>query len=250
VKDPDIVPATSTHDGLVINPLGDEVIAHPVSPAAKLEPEILTTVLARPEFTDNTIVGVNRKGADLEVPLGFEVTVTVETPGTAAPTTVNEPVTTPPVIEHVCVDTILGEAVMVQLVSVGVKPVPATETMVPVGPELGVRVNADGDFVKLADTDPRELGNMTEYDPGATAPETTNVPVIRKVVAEMLQETPGPSRPGGVLYSAPAQPTPTSAALKPEPVIETDAKDSPLVGVSVIFGVTAKLPDPKPPPAP
>jgi hypothetical protein len=122
--------------------------------------------------------------------------------------------------------------------------------MVPVGPELGVRVNADGDFVKLADTDPRELGNMTEYDPGATAPETTNVPVIRKVVAEMLQETPGPSRPGGVLYSAPAQPTPTSAALKPEPVIETDAKDSPLVGVSVIFGVTAKLPDPKPPPAP
>jgi hypothetical protein len=32
--------------------------------------------------------------------------------------------------------------------------------------------------------------------------------------------------------------------------METDAKDSPLVGVSVIFGVSAKLPDPKPPPAP
>jgi hypothetical protein len=32
--------------------------------------------------------------------------------------------------------------------------------------------------------------------------------------------------------------------------METDAKDSPLVGVSVIFGVTAKLPDPKPPPTP
>lgn len=164
MKDPDIVPATSTHDGLVINPLGDEVIAHPASPAAKFEPEILTTVLARPEFTDSTIVGVNMKGADLEVPLGFEVTVTVETPGTAAPTptTVNEPVTTPPVIEHVCADTISGEAVIVQVVSVGVKPVPATETMVPVGPKLGVRVNADGDFVKAADTDPRELGKITE----------------------------------------------------------------------------------------
>ena len=162
MKDPDITPPTSTHDGFVINPVGDEVIAHPVSPVAKLEPETLTTVLARPEFTDSTIVGVNWNGADLEVPLGFDVTVTVETPGTAAPTTVNEPVTTPPVIEHVCADTILGEAVIVQVVSVGVKPVPATETMVPVGPKLGVRVNADGDFVKVADTDPRELGNMTE----------------------------------------------------------------------------------------
>jgi len=158
VKDPDIVPATSTHDGLEINPLGDEVIVHPVSATAKFEPETLTTVLARPEVGDSTIVGVNMNGADLEVPLGFDVTVTVETPGTAAPTTVNEPVTTPPVIEHVCVDTISGEAVIVQLVSVVVKPVPATETMVPVGPELGVRVNADEDFVKLADTNPRELG--------------------------------------------------------------------------------------------
>jgi len=178
VNEPDIVPATSTHDGLEINPLGDEVIVHPVSLTTKFEPEILTIVLARPEVGDSTIVGVNWNGADLEVPLGFDVTVTVETPGAAAPTTVNEPVTTPPVIEHVCDDTILGEAVMVQLVSVGVKPVPATKTMVPVGPELGVRVNADGDFVKLADTDPSELGNMTEYDPGATAPETTNAPVI------------------------------------------------------------------------
>jgi len=60
VKVPDIVPATSTHEnGLVINPVGDEVIAHPVSAAAKLEPETLTGVLARPEFTDSTIVGVN-----------------------------------------------------------------------------------------------------------------------------------------------------------------------------------------------
>lgn len=178
MKDPDIVPATSTHDGVEINPLGDEVIAHPVSPAAKFEPETLTTVLARPEVGDSAIVGVNWNGADLEVPLGFEVTVTVETPGTAAPTTVNEPVTTPPVIEHVCVDTILGEAVMVQLVSLGVKPDPVTETIVPVGPELGTRSKADADFVKLLDTDPSELGYMTEYDPAATVPSTTKLPVI------------------------------------------------------------------------
>lgn len=169
------------HEGLVINPLGDEVIAHPASLVAKLEPETLTTVPARPEFTDNTIVGVNWNGADLEVPLGFEVTVTVETPGAAAPTTVNEPVTTPPVIEHVCDATILGEAVMAQLVSVVVKPLPVTMTMVPAGPELGTRSKADADFVKagVADTNPSELRNLTEYDPGATVPETTKLPDIR-----------------------------------------------------------------------
>jgi hypothetical protein len=180
VKDPDIVPATSTHEGLVINPLGDEVIAHPASPARKLEPETLTTVLGRPEFTDSTIVGVNRNGADLEVPLVSEVTVTIDTPGTAAPTTVNEPVTTPPVIEHVCVDTILGKAVIAQVPSVGTKPVPVTETIVPVGPKLGSSLKADADFVKagVADTNPSELGNMTEYDPAAAVPETTKLPDI------------------------------------------------------------------------
>jgi len=116
----------------------------------------------------------------LEVPLGFEVTVTVETPGTAAPTTVNEPVTTPPVIEHVYDAMMFGAAVMAQLASVGLKPVPLTDTMVPVGPKLGTRLKADADFVKagVADTAPSELGNITEYDPGATVPETTNVPVI------------------------------------------------------------------------
>jgi len=117
---------------------------------------------------------------------------------------------------------------------------------------LGNKSKADADFVKIgADTAPSELGKVTVYGPGAGGiPATVKVPVIWKVVAEMLQETPGPSRPGGVLYSVPAQPTPASAALKPEPVMETDVKDSPLVGVSVIFGTTAKLPVPKPPPAP
>jgi hypothetical protein len=117
---------------------------------------------------------------------------------------------------------------------------------------LGNKSKADADFVKIgADTGPSELGKVTVYGPGAGGiPATVKVPVIWKVVAEMLQETPGPSSPVGVLNNVPAQSAPASAALKPEPVIETDAKDSPLAGVSVICGVTAKLPDPKPPPPP
>jgi hypothetical protein len=68
------------------------------------------------------------------------------------------------------------------------------------------------------------------------------------VVAEILQDA-AVSSPSGVLYNE-AQPAAASAALKPEPAMETNVKDSPLVGVSVITGVTAKLPVPKPPPAP
>jgi hypothetical protein len=112
------------------------------------------------------------------------------------------------------------------------------------GPELGLRVKADGDFVKagVADTNPSELENLTEYDPGATVPETTKLPVIRKVTAEMLQDT-AVGSPSGVLYKE-AQPAAASAALKPEPATDTSVKDSPLVGFIVIAGVTAKLPVP------
>jgi hypothetical protein len=157
------------------------VIAHPISPTTKFEPETLTRVLARPEEGDSVIFGVNRNGADLEVPLASEVTVTIETPGTPAPTTVNEPVTAPPVIEHVDDAMMLGAEAMEQVASAGGKPVPVTETMVPVGPELGFRLKADADFVKagVAVTNPSALGNMTEYDPGATVPETTKLPDIR-----------------------------------------------------------------------
>jgi hypothetical protein len=112
-------------------------------------------------------------------------------------------------------------------------------------------VKADADLVKVgADTDPSELGKVTVYDPGRGGiPATEKLPVIWKVVAEMLQDTPD-SSPGGVLNNVVAQPAPASAALKPEPVIVIAAKDSPLAGVSVIFGVTPKLPVAKPPPAP
>jgi hypothetical protein len=54
----------------------------------------------------------------------------------------------------------------------------------------------------------------------------------------------------GELNSVVAQPAAASAALKPEPVMETGVEDGPLNGASVILGVTAKFPVPKPPPAP
>ena len=63
------------------------------------------------------------------------------------------------------------------------------------------------------------------------------------MTAEILQDT-AVGSPSGVLYIVEAQPAPASAALKPEPAIETNVKDSPLPGVSVIVGVTAKLPVP------
>jgi len=65
----------------------------------------------------------------------------------------------------------------------------------------------------------------------------------------MLQDT-AESSPSGALVRVPAQAAPASAALKPEPAIEINAKDSPLEGVSVILGVTANVPVPKPPPTP
>lgn len=65
----------------------------------------------------------------------------------------------------------------------------------------------------------------------------------------MLQDTPD-SNPGGALNNVAAQLAPASPALKPEPAMETDAKDNPLVGVRLICGVTANVPVPKPPPAP
>jgi len=69
------------------------------------------------------------------------------------------------------------------------------------------------------------------------------------VDADILHDTADRS-PGGVLNNVEAQPPPASAAVKPEPAIEISVNDSPLVGVSVIFGMTANVPVPTPPPAP
>ena len=82
MNNPDIVPVTTTHVWPEIRPLGDEVIAHPESPKAKFEPEMVTRVPAPPEDGDSEIDGVTWNGADLEVPLGFVVTVTVDMPRT------------------------------------------------------------------------------------------------------------------------------------------------------------------------
>jgi hypothetical protein len=58
----------------------------------------------------------------------------------------------------------------------------------------------------------------------------------------MLQDTAFGS-PSGELYNE-AQPAAASVAVKPEPATDTSVKDSPLVGFSVIVGVTAKFPVP------
>ena len=135
MNNPDIVPATSTHAGLVIRPLGDEVIAHPESPTAKFEPEMLTTIPAPPEDGDSEIDGVTWNGADLEVPLGFVVTVTVDMPGTDPLLTVKEPSTTPPLTVQVIEAMMSGSAVIEQGdTSPTGKPVACTDTAVPTGP--------------------------------------------------------------------------------------------------------------------
>jgi len=78
VKAPDIVPLGEdiAHDGLEMRPLGDEEIPQPVSPSAKPEPEIVTTVPGRPEVRDRVIPGVTRKFAICQSPIGYPVTFT------------------------------------------------------------------------------------------------------------------------------------------------------------------------------
>ena len=135
MNNPDIVPRTSTHDEPVIRPLGDEVIAHPISPTAKFEPETVTGVPAPPDGGDSEIVGSTRNGADLEVTLGFVVTVTVDMPGTDPLLTVKEPSTTPPLTVQVTEAMMSGSAVIEQGdTSPTGKPVASTDTAVPTGP--------------------------------------------------------------------------------------------------------------------
>jgi hypothetical protein len=135
VNNPDITPATSTHDGPEINPLGDEVIAHPISPTSKFEPEMVTRVPAPPEDGDSMIAGVTLNGADLDVPLGVVATVTVDMPGTDPLLTVKEPSTTPPLTVQVTEAMMSGSAVIEQGdTSPTGKPVACTDTTVPTGP--------------------------------------------------------------------------------------------------------------------
>jgi len=70
VKDPDIAPLETAQTGFEINPARDEVIVHPISPAAKFEPVTNTFVPVPPEAGISVIPGSTRKVA---VPLSFGV---------------------------------------------------------------------------------------------------------------------------------------------------------------------------------
>jgi hypothetical protein len=66
VNDPDIAPPATVHSGLEIRSVGVEVIAHPVSPAAKFEPEMRTLVPGRPEVGTQVIEAPTMKDAVAE----------------------------------------------------------------------------------------------------------------------------------------------------------------------------------------
>jgi hypothetical protein len=78
MNDPAIVPPGEdmVHAGVEIRPLGDEDTPQPVSPAAKPEPVMVTTVPARPELSDRVIPGVTKKFVSWKSPIGCPVTFT------------------------------------------------------------------------------------------------------------------------------------------------------------------------------
>jgi hypothetical protein len=143
---------------------------------------------------------------------------------------VNDPDTTPPATEQTGLEIRVGEDgddEIVQLESPAAKPEPEMKTEVPAPPENGVSVIPPVLMKGCADTGPSELGKVTVYDPGLAPAATVKVPVIWKVAGEMLHDKPD-SSPGGELYSVAAQTAPASAALKPEPVMDTGVRDEPL----------------------
>jgi hypothetical protein len=104
--------------------------------------------------TEGTAGTVN--ATDDTRPLGKVVTCTVYAPAAAVGETINLAASTPPVIAQFCDDTRPGgEDPSVQLVSVVGKLLPVTETVVPLGPELGVIVRTPGttSTLKLNDGD-------------------------------------------------------------------------------------------------
>mgnify|MGYP001139469043 CR=1 FL=1 len=193
---------------------------------AKFEPEATTTVPAGPEGGFSVKLGGAGTLNDA-MPMSPVVPVTVtEYVPLASGATVNDPDTTPPATVQTGLDMRGGEEgddEIVQPVSPAAKPDPVTKTFVPAGPEGGKSVIGSV-LKKSADTEPSELGNVTVYGPVAAAAATVKLPVIWKVAPEILHETPD-SRPGGELNKVAAQPKPASAALKPDPEMETDARD-------------------------
>ena len=78
MKDPAIVPPGEdmVQAGVEIRPVGDEDTPQPVSPAAKPEPVMVTSVPGRPEVGDRVIPGVTKKFVAWKSPKGWPVTFT------------------------------------------------------------------------------------------------------------------------------------------------------------------------------
>jgi hypothetical protein len=152
----------------------------------------------------------------------FPVTVSVAPvcSGVPAVPTLNEPVTTPPLIEQVGLVTMFVPPVIVQVVSVPANPLPETVIVSPPLPLLGENVTRGRVTVKAAVTVVctafAPFWNCTVYEPtGAGVVSTVKAPA-RTPFTSMLQAAgfaagPKNKTPAGIEVTSPVQPpaTPT-----------------------------------------
>jgi hypothetical protein len=162
VNCPDIAPPATTHEGLDIRPLGEDEIAHPVSPEAKFEPNTKTTVPGRPDVgckeTEASTVKLAVALSMLTPPL-VPHTITVHPPTVAVvPLTVKDPDMVPPKIAQVDAYVVLmsptGLLIILHAVSFRLKLLPVTVTVLPRGPDVGVTAIVGLFTVKEAESDP------------------------------------------------------------------------------------------------
>jgi hypothetical protein len=153
-NEPAIDPPAIVHTGFEIRAgvRGLAEIVHPVSPAAKPDPEIRTFVPGVPAVGNNVSLARTVKSAVPASVPGAPPTVTVNGPVPTAAPTVNVPVTVPPIIEH----TTGGKAatpapVIPHDVSLALNPVPDTDTTWPRVPDEGERVTTCGMIVSGAE---------------------------------------------------------------------------------------------------
>ncbi len=99
VKDPDIAPPATVHNGFEIKPPGDDAMVHAVSTSAKFEPAMRTFVPGRPDVGNKPTEGstVNPAVAlSISTPLKVPQITTVHPPTVAVvPFTVKYADTTP-----------------------------------------------------------------------------------------------------------------------------------------------------------
>jgi hypothetical protein len=123
----------------------------------------VTTVPGEPDVGVKVKVGTGGAVNDATPTSPVEPVTVTEYEPLAPGATVNDPETTPLDTVHTGFETSVGEEgedEIIQLVSPAAKPEPETTTVVPAPPEDGVSEIAKA-FVKLADTEPSELGNVT-----------------------------------------------------------------------------------------